>query len=125
MAQVWGFEVAGRAGLVTPPGPVPGYRKEENEWRLARAAESFYRALEAGRRRSPGLKDVVIFHGQRGSFGELEQAAPVDYRYWKERGWFEPGARYYVDVPVNPVCSPIGRLVERQARRQIRKDCAS
>ncbi len=125
VAQIWGFEVAGRAGLITPPGPILEYRKEENERKLARAAESFYRAVRNGRRKRPGLKDVVIFHGQRGSFGELEQAAPVDYRYWKERGWFDTGARYYVDVPVNPVYSAIGRIVERQARRQIWKDCAS
>lgn len=125
VAQVWGFEVTGRAGLVTPPGPAPDYRKEENERILARAAESFYRAVRGGRRRRPGLKDVVIFHAQRGSFGELEDEAPVDYRYWKEMGWLEPGARYFVDVPVNPVYSAIGRIVEGRARRQIRKDRAS
>lgn len=72
---------------------------------------------------NPGLKDVVIFHGQRGSFSEDEQVAPVDFRYWKEQGWLEPGARYYVDVPVYPVYSAIGRIVERQARKQIRRDC--
>lgn len=122
VAQVWGFEVAGRAGLITPPGEVPAYRQEENERKLAKAAGSFYDALRSGRRRSPGLKDVIIFHGQRGSFSELERAAPFDYRYWKEQGWLEPGCRYYVDVPVNPVYSAIGKIVERQARRQIRKD---
>jgi multimeric flavodoxin WrbA len=125
VAQVWGFEVSGRAGLITPPGETPEYRKEENERKLAKAADFFYRALQSGRRRSPGLKDVVIFHGQRGSFGELAEAAPVDHRYWKEQGWLEPGCRYYVDVPVNPLYSAIGRIVERQARRQIRKDTAS
>ncbi len=125
VAQVWGFEVAGRAGLITPPGPIPEYRAEENERKLAKAAVSFYRALQTGRRKSPGLKDVVVFRAQRGSFGELEQAAPVDHRYWKEKGWLEPGARYYVDVPVNPVYSAIGRIVDRQARRQIRKDTPS
>lgn len=125
VAQVWGFEIAGRAGLITPPGPVPGYRQQENERKLGAAAESFYRALTSGRRRSPGLRDVVIFHGQRGSFSELERAAPLDYQYWMEQGWLEPGVRYYVDVPVNPLYSAIGAVVERLARRQIRKDCAS
>ncbi len=86
VAQVWGFEIAGRAGLITPPGPLPAYRREENERKLAAAAESFCRALRTGRRRSPGLKDVVIFHGQRGSFSELEEAAPVDYRYLEGAG---------------------------------------
>jgi multimeric flavodoxin WrbA len=122
VAQVWGFEVAGQAGLITPPGGVPAYRRDENERVLARAADSFHRALASGRRKSPALRDVVIFHGQRGSFAELEKEAPVDYRYWKEQGWLEPGVRYYVGVPVNPVYSAIGRVVERQARRQVRKD---
>ncbi|MEN6341620.1 MAG: flavodoxin family protein [Methanospirillum sp.] len=122
VAEVWGFEVAGRAGLIVPPGAVPEYRKHENERILATAAGSFCEALRSGRRRSPRLKDVIIFRAQRGTFGELEQAAPVDFRYWKEQGWLEPGCRYYADVPVNPVYSAIGRLVERQARRQIRKD---
>jgi multimeric flavodoxin WrbA len=45
VAQVWGFEIAGRAGMITPPGPLPEYRREENERKLATAAETFYRAL--------------------------------------------------------------------------------
>jgi hypothetical protein len=66
---------------------------------------------------------VIIFHGQR-SFGELREQAPVDYQYWNEQGWLEPAVRYYARVPVNPLCTLIGRFVEYMARRQVRKDYA-
>lgn len=124
VAQWWGFEVGGNTGLITPPS-VPARQQEKNERILAKAAESFYRALQSGRRKSPGLREVVMFHGGRALVDEQKHETPVDYPFWKEHGWLEPGARYFVDVPVNPVYSAIDRIVERQARRQIRKDCAS
>ncbi len=35
VTRVWGFEVAGRVGLITRPGPIPEYRRVENERKLA------------------------------------------------------------------------------------------
>lgn len=125
VAQGWGFEVSGQAGLSTPPEPVPAQQREKNERILAKAAKSFYRALKSGRRKSPGLREVVMFHGGRALVDEQEDGAPVDYQYWNEHGWLKPGARYYVDVPVNPVYSAIGRLVEHLLRREIRKGRSS
>jgi hypothetical protein len=122
VAQVWGFEIAGEAGLITPPEKIPEYRQRENEEICRRAAALFHAALTSPSRKSPALKDVILFHAQRGSFGELREHAPVDYRYWKEQGWLEPGVRYFVDVPVNPLYTVIGRFAEYMARRQVRKD---
>lgn len=122
VAQVWGFEVAGEAGLITPPGTIPEYRERENEEICTRAAAVFHTALTSPRRKSPDLNDVIIFHAQRGSFGELREQAPLDYQYWKEHGWLEPGVRYYVKVQVYPLYTLIGQFVEYMARRQVRKD---
>lgn len=91
VAQFWGFEVAARAGLITPP-TVPARRQETNERILARGADSFSRALLSGRT-APGPREVVMFHGARALIDEQRDETPVDYRYWKERGWLEPGAR--------------------------------
>jgi len=124
VAQFWGFEVAARAGLITPP-TIPARQQEKNERILAKAAESFSLALHTGRRTSPGIREVVMFHGARALIDEQKDETPVDYRYWREQGWLEPGARYYVDVPVNPVYSAAGRGVEHLMRRQIRKGRAS
>jgi multimeric flavodoxin WrbA len=124
VARIWGFEVAGRVGLVTPPGrnPASAYRQRENERQITAAAETFHDALKRKTRKSPSLQDLIVFHAQRGSFDELKDLAPVDYQYWKEQGWFDPGTKYYVDVPVNPLYDLIARVVERRVRHQVRRD---
>jgi multimeric flavodoxin WrbA len=120
VATVWGFEVAGRVGVVTPPG-ISARQARENEQKLGEAARAFYDALNRKTRASPNLRDVILFHGQRGAFDELREHSPVDYTYWNDMGWLAPGRRYFVDVPVNPVYDAIGRVVEWQTRRQIRR----
>jgi NAD(P)H-dependent FMN reductase len=124
VAQFWGFEVAARAGLITPP-TVTAAQQQKNERILATATDSFYHSLQPGRRRSPGLRQVLIFHGGRALIDEQKDGTPVDYRYWKEHGWLEPGARYYTDAPVNPVSAAIGLLVEQVMRRRARKSRSS
>jgi multimeric flavodoxin WrbA len=119
VAQFWGAEVVATAGLVTPP-TVPARQHERNERVLARAAESFSRALEPGRRASPSLRSVLYFRGGRALIDEQRDETPVDYRYWREHGWLEPGADYYTDAPVNPVYAAVGRLAEFAMRRAIR-----
>jgi len=121
VATLWGFSVAGRAGIVTPPVP-SARRSQKNEKTLTDAARAFHEALHRKRPASPGLRDVIVFHGQRGTFDELREELPADYAYWKERGWLTPGRRYFVDVPVNPVYEAIGRIAEWQARQQARQN---
>lgn len=123
VATVWGFEVAGRAGIVTSP-VISARQTQKNEQTLRDAARVFYEALNRKTRASPGLRDVIIFHGQRGTFDELRNHSPVDYAYWDEMGWLAPGKRYFVDVPVNPVYDAVGRVIEWQTRRQIRRSLA-
>lgn len=124
VAWVWGFEIAGRAALITPPLALPKERIRKNEKIVREAARTFHEALAQKMRRSPSLKDVLTFHGQRAAFFELGEESPVDYAYWKEVGWFEKRARYYPDVPVNPVYHGAGSLVEWYLRRQVKRERA-
>jgi multimeric flavodoxin WrbA len=119
VAQYWGAEVAATVGLITPP-TVSARQQERNERILARAAESFSRALQPGRPKSPPLRSVFLFRGGRALIDEQQDGTPVDYQYWKEHGWLDPGANYYTDTPVNPVYNAIGGLVEFAMRRAIR-----
>jgi multimeric flavodoxin WrbA len=120
IARVLGFDVAARVGILAEF--VPESRKKENERELRAAAETFLAALRKGSRSSPGFSDVLLFHGQRATFDELGDLFPTDYAYWKDQGWLEPGRRYFVDVPVNPIYHAMGVLLEWYQRRQIRKD---
>lgn len=123
VASIWGFEVSYRVGIVTPPGPISRKKEQENNQKLEKASSMFYNSFQK-ERRSPGLKDIFIFRAQKASFGELGQSSPSDYAYWKEKGWLSPEAKYYVDVPVNPVYNAIGWISEKMLRRKMRKDLA-
>ena len=121
VARIWGFEVAGKAGMITA-APVPQYRIDKNRQALAGAAREFSAALKRGLQKSPGMMDVFIFRGQRGAFSQLADVSPADYAYWKEKGWFDRRTKYFVDVPVNPLWHAIGTVVEWFSARDVKRD---
>lgn len=121
VARIWGFEIVGKIGLVTPI-PLPGHRLETNRKAILKTAREFAAALRRHERKKPGVMDVVIFHGQRGAFSQLERVSPADYQYWKKKGWLDKQVRYFVDIPVNPLYHLIGVIVERLSIRQTRRD---
>jgi multimeric flavodoxin WrbA len=111
--RVWGFEVVGNVGLLAPPDP-----KSENPSRLASGSDAALTkaaAVIAGAlddrhiRKSPALYEIGFFHVWRAMPAQLEKYYPYDYRYWQEKGWFAPGLRYYVNIPVNPIYVFIAR----------------
>ena len=123
VASIWGFEVVHSVGLVTPPMQISQKKEQENNQKLQKAALEFYNSFQ-NKRRSPELRDVWVFRAQKASFGELGQSAPADYEYWNDKDWLSPEAKYYVDIPVNPVYNAIGRIAEKMLRGKMRKDLA-
>ena len=121
VAWLWGFEIAGKAGLVTMD-PLPKGRKEKNRKGIAKAAGDFASAIGREITKKPGLKDIIIFHGERASFSRLEKISPGDYRYWKEKGWLDRSTKYFTGAPVNPVYHWIGVVAEFFAGRQVEKE---
>lgn len=122
VADLWGYDVVSRVGIITPP--LSGKKAQENDRKVDRAARAFFRALAEGRERRPGLGSVIVFHAQRASFDELADFAPTDHAYWKERGWLDPSARYYTSARVNPLYDAVGRIVEWVLRWNLRRDLA-
>lgn len=116
VVHMWGFEVAGKVGTLEEF--IPGSRNLENDQKLRVAAEVFSAALMRESPPRPGFMDVLIFHGLRATFDELAETFPADYAYWTEKGWMGEKARYFVDVPVNPVYHAVGSIVEWYSRRQ-------
>jgi multimeric flavodoxin WrbA len=124
VASIWGFEVTNSVGLVTPPMKLPIKKEQENNRKLEKAAFEFYNALQK-KRHSPGLKDVLVFHAQKASFGIPGLTSPADYTYWNEKSWLNPKTKYYVNLPVNPIYNAIGWFLEQILRRRILKDLAN
>lgn len=120
VTRIWGFDVVARVGITT--AVLHEKRRRENEQRLKKAASTFLAALQRGSRSNPGFSDVLIFHGQRATFDELADQFPADHAYRTAQGWLDPGCRYFVDVPLNPVSHAAGVALEWYQRRQIRND---
>lgn len=121
VAGAWGFEVSHSVGLATPPLSFRKQQEQENNQKLKEAAFKFYNSVHK-KRRSPTLKDILGFRGLRACFNEFGLSYPADYAYWKEKGWLNLEAKYYVDVPINPVYNVIGWISEQMLRRQLRKN---
>lgn len=56
------------------------------------------------------------------SFGTPGYTA--DYAYWKEKGWLSPEAKYYVDMPGNPVYNAVGWIAGQISKGKMRKELA-
>jgi multimeric flavodoxin WrbA len=122
VASVWGCNVAGKAALITPPSGISPRRVELNNKIIGQTASGFAAALGETAQVSPGIRKVFIFHAQRAAFSNMEKESPCDYQYWKEKGWLSSNARYYTDVPVNPLYSTIGTIAGAFLSRKVRND---
>lgn len=119
VTSLWGFEITSRVGIVTPI-PISPKEEQENNQKLEKAALEFYNSLQK-KRRSPGYKDILVFRGMKAFFREFGEISTADYVYWKEKGWLDPHAKYFVDVPINPVYNTIGWISEQILKRKNRK----
>jgi multimeric flavodoxin WrbA len=124
IVSVWGFEVVGKAGLIAPPD-----LKTQNPSRLknagiilSRAAGALSKSFKSGRRKSPGPMSTVIFSAQRVALPMLETVFPFDCQYWEGKGWFAPGMKYFVDVPVNPVFAAVGKMFGLAQKRAYKRE---
>jgi len=62
VAMVWGFDVVGKVGLITPPMNFHESLRTRNKRELTEAANTFYTAITVGKRRSPRFMEVMTFH---------------------------------------------------------------
>lgn len=99
--------------------PSPTAFNDPNK-KLEKAALEFYNSLQK-KRCSPGYRDVLVFRGMRAFYREFGEISPADYVYWKEKGWLNPNARYFVDVPINPFYNTIGWVFEQILKIKNRK----
>ena len=116
--MVWGFDVAAKLGVACSPGKFSEDQSREMEMKRAKAvvkaAVAFYNSLIGKKKLKPGILNVFGFIMQKISFASAGKDN-VDYLYWKEKGWFEPGAYYYCDASIGPVKKFVAGLAARIA----------
>lgn len=125
MGGMWGFDVVGSVGIVTKKGEMPRDRVEHNSKLLAKAARKYSHALQLNEVRRPGFKEVIAFYWAKGVISQMEEVSPVDYRYWKEKGWLSKETRYCTPAPVNPLYLAVGRTFESLQRNKARREISA
>ena len=94
-AGSWGFEHVGELRYVDPPRNTALPRMVEEKDRTDEVARALFDAVSARAPRRLGVKDHLHFHVMRAVYKRMKPYSPADYQYWKERGWLEPGTRYF------------------------------
>jgi len=119
-----GFSIVGSVAAVMEPAGLRKRTWEAAKKKAERAAAKFYRAVEKQRHPAPSLGRVIGFRAQQVSFSLNVKAAPADYKYFEEHGWFEGGRKFYTDAWINPLKDGIARLTAVWVRPAIRRELA-
>lgn len=97
VAVTWGFELVDELGFIAPPKNTPFKKLIEKKDRTDEVVEKFYSAIKEKKPRKLTLSDYMHFHCIRTVYSRLETMSPVDYRYYKEKGWLRKDAKYFND----------------------------
>jgi multimeric flavodoxin WrbA len=114
-SESWGFHYIGGIAHADQPAimKIPGADKRKTLGKKdERVAERLYRHMKRNIRPRVRFKDSLNFHVMRNVYSRMERYSPADYSYWKERGWLEPGTRYFTkDARVGLLRSLYGRAI--------------
>ncbi|HEY9076236.1 MAG TPA: flavodoxin family protein [Anaerolineaceae bacterium] len=95
--RTWGGYLCGQAsfkmGALMPLEEIKS-RFQDQASRIARML------LESTRRNKaldPSILSLMIFQVQKGVWGKAADGS-FDYNYWKEKGWLEPGTKFYIPI---------------------------
>lgn len=94
-AGAWGFEYLGDLRYIAPPVNSSLVALVSAKDRTEQMARLLQATLKARPPRRLSTSDHLHFHVMRAISRRLEDMSPVDYAYWKEKGWLEPGVRYF------------------------------
>jgi hypothetical protein len=70
-------------------------------------------ALAAGAGLRPSFTELMAFGIQRRYYKTKAESSSIDYRYWSENGWLDPGRDYYCDAAINPFRKLLARMAGR------------
>jgi multimeric flavodoxin WrbA len=94
-----GFQIVGQIGIAMNSGeilPVPA----SSVAGLDQLAAWFVQAIRNARPAPPSLFGLVSFNYNRKRYQTDDSS--YDARYWKAKGWLEPGRQYFTGAKVNP-----------------------
>jgi multimeric flavodoxin WrbA len=121
VAYTLGFELAGELGYVAPPQNMGLPKLSAKEVKTSEAVKKFYLAIKEKKPRKLTIGDYLSFYSYRTTYQVIgEEIVPTEYNYFKEKGWFEKGSRYFHDHVRHSFIKEIpAKLVSKMMQKQI------
>ncbi len=117
----WGFTV-GRGFCVTALEPSTPSEQKRISDAVLKAARRFHRALTRPSLPIPSFLRLMLFRLSRSSIGAMLDETYRDFRYYKEKGWFQ--SPFYYKTRIGPAKRLAGWLSDRLGERMARKRLA-
>lgn len=109
--SVWGFHIAGKAGLKTGALLKPEEMQARYQAKAAQIGRKFFRAVAQRQSAQPSFRALMTFKIQQLAWQRAPVKDSVDYRYWDAQGWLAPRRDFYIPHRANPVKVKVARWV--------------
>ncbi len=109
----WGFNFIGRAGFTIKHHDTKKEIEERYNSSLIAISNKIYKSLIERSYTNPSVISLAIFKVQQKERGDPKKAHPLDYKYWKEKGWANPRTKYYGDITLSPFKMFLGNVIYR------------
>jgi multimeric flavodoxin WrbA len=95
ITKAWGYQVAGKCGLVTAPWPATEGLKRKNQKILEKSAEKFDKSLKSvAKEKSRGMKvsfmDYMSFRIFQTVSSNVREYMPADYQFYQGKEYYQP-----------------------------------
>ncbi len=109
--STWGFHIAGMAGLKTGALMKPVAMQARYQKQAEKIALRFFAALHSRAFTRPSFMSLMTFRIQQLAWQKPSvDHDTIDYQYWKNQGWVEPGQVFYFPQQASPVKVALARL---------------
>jgi len=118
----WGYDYLGDMGYIDTPTIMEAEAFLDFKDTTDQVARRLHHAVLTKPPMRPSIKDYMYFHFMRAAYSRMKDTVPVDYAYWKEKGWLDPGTDYFTShIKGSPLKSLIPRVLAWFAGRQMDK----
>jgi Multimeric flavodoxin WrbA len=108
--HTWGFSIIGQSKFRTGALMESAEMKALYQNKTQQIAAQILKTVNAGKTFKPSLMSLLMFKVQQHYMGQAEKQSAIDYRYWLNKGWLEPGCRYYIPCRSNFIKTGLARM---------------
>lgn len=94
--RTWGFHMAGQAGFKMGALMKSEATRARFDSQAETAARQIFRAIHEEHYKTPSFFSLMMFKIQQMSWKQKGEPGTLDYRYWEQRGWFDPKVTFYI-----------------------------